>query len=408
MKKKTQRIVVLILAVVMLLSVLLPALSMLTEASSSTKNKIKDLKSQISGNSAQIKEVEAKLKQARAEKADATTQKKILEEKIGILNEQISSTEAVIAQYAELIAEKEKEIAALEEQEQQQYELFCRQVRDMEEQGSVSYLSILFSASSFTELLDNAMLVSEVMEYHNGVIDSLIATRQDMETVKADLEEARLEEQEIRAEQEANRAELVAQQAEVEKLIAQIREIEANYQDELEKFEQAANELDKRLKDAEAKYKKELEALEAANLNSGDWYWPLPGRYYISSIFANRKNPITGKYGHHTGNDIPAPRGTPVYAAKDGIVTEVAKKEDRVYGYCVSISHGGGYSTFYAHFKSRAVVKEGEKVSKGQVIGYVGSTGWSTGNHLHFELRINGVRKDALSLYPNLESKFTY
>lgn len=404
MNKKTQRIVVLILAIVMILSVLLPALSMLAEASSSTKDQISDLKSQISGNSAQIKEVEAKLKQAQAERADASTQKQILEEKIGILNEQISSTEAVIAQYAELIAEKEEEIAALEEQERQQYELFCRQVRDMEEQGSVSYLSILFSASSFTELLDNAMLVSEVMEYHNGVIDSLTATRQDMETVKADLEEARLEEQEIQAEQEANRADLQAQQAEVEKLIEQIRAAEADYQDELDKFEQAANELDKRLKDAEAKYQKELEALEAQALDSGDWYWPLPGRYYISSIFANRKHPITGKYSHHTGNDIPAPAGTQIHVAKAGVVTEVGK--DSVYGNYILVSHGGGYSTFYAHMKSTAIVKEGATVSKGQVIGYVGSTGWSTGNHLHFELRINGVRKDALSLYPNL--KFTY
>lgn len=142
------------------------------------------------------------------------------------------------------------------------------------------------------------------------------------------------------------------------------------------------------------------------NADNGEWYWPLPGRYYISSTFAYRKHPITGKWSHHTGNDIPASGGTEIHAAKGGIVTDVGYNS--TYGNYIQISHGSGYSTFYAHMRSKAIVAEGATVTKGQVIGYVGTTGWSTGNHLHFELRINGERADALELYPNLNFTYSY
>lgn len=404
MKKRTQRIIIVVLAAALLLSVLLPALSMLAGASSSTKQSINNIKQQISSNAAEMKELEKQLQAVQDEKNQAMEKKVILEQKISLLNEQIAATEAAIEEYNTLMAEKDAEIAQLEQKQASQYELFCRQVRDMEETGSVSYLSILFSASSFSELLDYAMMISEVMEYHNGVIDALEATQQELHAAAAELEVARSEQEELKADLEADKAELVVQEAEVDKLIKEIEAKADEYQEEIDKYEEASRALDKQLANAEAKYKKELAELEAKAAASGDWYWPLPGRYYISSIFANRKHPITGKYGHHTGNDIPAPSGTEIHAANAGVVTEVGR--DSVYGNYIQISHGNGYSTFYAHMKSTAIVKEGETVSRGQVIGYVGTTGWSTGNHLHFELRVNGTRKDVLTLYPNLN--FTY
>ncbi len=138
-------------------------------------------------------------------------------------------------------------------------------------------------------------------------------------------------------------------------------------------------------------------------MTSGDWYWPLPGRYKISSLFGSRVDPINGRRDNHTGTDIPAPSGTPIYAAKDGVVTTVnTNKNSSSYGYYCIISHGSGYATLYAHQCQVPIVSEGETVTKGQVIGYVGTTGRSTGNHLHFELRINGVRNDVLKLYPGM------
>lgn len=400
MKKRTQRIIVIILAVVMVLSVVVPAISILAGATV-TQDDINKLKDQISSNKAQMKEIEKKLKEVQGDKQAAMQQKVLLEQKITLLNDQIAATNDMIEEYNGLIEVKEGEIADLEAKEADQYALFCRQVRDMEETGSVSYLSILFSASSFTELLDYAMLISEVMEYHNGVIDALVATQEELRAAKEELEAARAEQEELKAQQEANKAELEVQEAEVDRLIKEIKAKEAEYQEELDKYEAESDRLNKNLKDAEKKYKEQLAALDASK---GEWYWPLPGRYYISSTFAWRKHPVTGKWSHHTGNDIPAPSGTEIHVAKDGIVTEVGYSS--VYGNYIRVSHGSGYSTFYAHMKSKAIVKEGAKVTKGQVIGYVGTTGWSTGNHLHYELWVNGERKDSLKLYPNL--KFTY
>lgn len=404
MKKRTQRIIVIVLAVALALSVLLPALSVIVDASSATQNQISSLKEQISSNSAQIKEIEAKLETVQAEKASAMEQKTLLEQKIALLNEQIEATEAVIEEYDGLIEEKEVEIADLEEQEAAQYELFCQQTRDMEETGSVSYLSILFSAASFTELLDYAMLISEVMEYHNGVIDALVDTQNQLAAAKEELEASRAEQEELKAEQESNKSDLEVQKSEVNRLIAEIQAKEDEYQEELDKYEEESDKLNASLKEAEAKYQKELAALEAQNVASGEWYWPLPGRYYISSTFAYRYHPITGKWSHHTGNDIPAPSGTEIHVANTGVVTEVGYSS--VYGNYIRVSHGNGYSTFYAHMKSKAIVAEGATVTKGQVVGYVGTTGYSTGNHLHFELWIDGSRADSLKLYPNLT--FTY
>lgn len=397
MKKRTQKIIVIALVIVMVLSVLLPALSLLVGASSSTKDQISSLKSQISSQNSKIKEVEARLKEVKGDKAQAMQEKTLLDQKINLLTEQIATTEAMIGEYTTMIEGKEAEIAELEVQEAQQYALFCQQVRDMEETGSVSYLSILFSASSFSELLDYAMLIAEVMEYHNGVIDILEETQDQKAEVKGQLEDVRAEQEAVKSEQEASKAELEVQEAEVERLIAEIQAKQDEYEEELDRFEEESNKLDKELAAAEKKYEEELAALAA----SGDWYWPLPGRYGISSWFKWRKHPKTGKWSHHTGNDIPAPGGTKIYSANGGVVTDVGYSS--VYGNYVQISHGNGYATFYAHMKKKAIVKEGEKVKRGQVIGYVGTTGWSTGNHLHFELRINGERKDALELYPNID-----
>ena len=169
----------------------------------------------------------------------------------------------------------------------------------------------------------------------------------------------------------------------------------------------------RKFKEAERKYADQIAALQAQqkasginiNATSGNWCWPLPGRYYLSSLFGGRI--LYGVYDNHTGTDIPAPSGTPIYAANDGVVTKVNRNKDSSsYGYYCTINHGNGYVTLYAHQCQVPIINEGDTVSKGQVIGYVGTTGNSSGNHLHFELRINGVRGNVLKLYPGMN--FTY
>ena len=131
----------------------------------------------------------------------------------------------------------------------------------------------------------------------------------------------------------------------------------------------------------------------------------MPGYYTITSVFGPRIHPITGRPGNHTGTDIAAPGGTKILSARGGVVT--ISTYNSSYGNYVVVQHDNGISTLYAHMNSRAV-SEGDVVSQGQVLGYVGTTGSSTGNHLHLEFRVNGSRTDALDYYPSLAGQFTY
>ena len=405
MNKKTQRIIVIVLAAVLLLSLLASALAAIAYADV-TKQDIQNIKDNLSDIQAQKKEVQKKLDSIRNDLSKAKEQVELIQGQVLLTEEEINTSQALLDQYDLQIAQKEAEIHTLEQQEEEQYQEFYRQVRWMEETGSVSYLSILFEASSFSEMLDYAMLITDIMDYSNRIIDQLNATQAQLGAARDDLAVGRADQAEVQQALEAKKAELEDQRAQAQTLLNQIAASESEYAAEAKKLADSEAQINKELKEAEKKYQAQLEALAQqnnVNMTSGDWYWPLPGRYKISSLFGNRADPFTGKRDNHTGTDIPAPSGTPIYAAKTGVVTTVNKnKNASSYGYYCIISHGNGYATLYAHQKQVPIVQEGQTVQKGQVIGYVGTTGRSTGNHLHFELRVNGVRNDVLRLYPGM------
>ena len=405
MNKKTQRIIVIVLAAVLLLSLLASALAAIAYADV-TKQDIQNIKDDLSDIQAQKKEVQARLAEIRDDLSQAEAQVELIQSQVVLTEEEINTSQALLDRYDLQIAEKEADIQRLEAQEEAQYQEFYRQVRWMEETGGTSYLSILFEASSLAEMLDSAMIITDIMDYSNRIIDQLNATQAQLGAARDDLAAGRAAQAEVQQDLEARKAELEDQRAQAQALLSQIAASESEYAAKAKLLADSEAQINKELKEAERKYAAQLAALEAqqnANMTSGDWYWPLPGRYKISSLFGSRPDPFTGKRDNHTGTDIPAPGGTPIYAAKTGIVTTVNKnKNASSYGYYCIISHGSGYATLYAHQRQLPLVKVGDTVQKGQVIGYVGNTGNSFGAHLHFELRVNGVRDDVLKLYPNL------
>ena len=417
MSKKVQRIIVIVLAAALLLTVMVPALSVIAGATvtekdaQNTKNDIQNFKDELANIQAQKEETERRLKAIRNDQAKAKEKMELIEGQVLLIESQIGASRELLDRYDAQILDKEQEIHGLEEQEQAQREEFYRQVRWMEETGSVSYLSILFEASSFQELLDNAMLLTDIMEYSNRIINRLQATQAELAAARDDLQASRDEQAEAQEELEAQKEELEEKRAEQNELLQQIAASESKLAKEARLQAESEAKINKELKDAEAKYKAQLEELERqrreAEAKGGTWYWPLPGRNNLSSLFGMRY--IFGSWSNHGGTDIPAPAGTPIYAANDGVVTTVysANPNGSTYGYHCIISHGGGYATLYAHQVKAPIVKVGDTVKKGQVIGYVGTTGLSTGNHLHFELRINGVRTDILTLYPNMTFTFS-
>lgn len=403
MKKSTQRIVVIILAAALLLTILVPALSLVVRATV-TQGDIQNIKDELTDIRSQKKDAEAQLAAIRNDLSKAKDQMDLIEGQVVLTESEINTSQLLLDEYDRQIAEKEQEILTLEAQQVEQREEFYRQVRWMEETGSVSYVSILFQASSFSELLDYAMLITDIMEYSSDIISKLEATEAELDRAREDLQFNRDAQAEVQADLEARKADLDDKRAEQQRLLNQIAASESEQAEVARKLAESEARINKELKDAEAKYAAQIAALQARNnLTTGSWYWPLPNRYKISSLFGSRADPITGKRDNHTGTDIPAPRGTPIYAAKDGIVTTVnTNYRSSSYGYYCIINHGGGYATLYAHQNQVPVVKEGQSVTKGQLIGYVGTTGRSTGYHLHFELRVNGVRGDVLKLYPGM------
>ena len=399
-KVEPRRIVVGVLAAVMALLMLLPMISMIiSSAGAVTQSEIDALKKEQQESQAKQEELKDQLAEAEAQQAAAQEKRQLLTQQLNAINAEIANIDAQISYYDGEIAQKEEERKEAEAREAEQYELFCQRVRMMEEQGTVSYWSILFNAESFSDLLDRIADVDAVMAYDNEVMDQLIATREELERVQGELESARAEEQAAKEQQEAKKAEQQAKVAEAQALVDQINADTAEVNRQLDAESAAASEIQAEI----ARKQKQLEEERKQNnivISSETGYlWPLPGYYRLSSQFGYRIHPITGVAHSHTGIDIPASGGTPILAAKSGQVVTSAYHYS--YGNYVVIDHGNGNSTLYAHMSSRAV-SEGQMVTQGQVIGYVGTTGSSTGNHLHFEVRDNYTRVDPESKFPSL------
>ena len=395
--KKTllRRVLMLALTLAVLLPLTGPAV--ITGSSAVTQAQIDALKGDASSLSAQRKDIQAQIKAIQADKNAALEKRSLLEKQIYLVQQEINNINEQIAMYDQLISEKSAELAQAEADEQAQFDLFCRRMRDLEKQGETSYWAILFSSASFAELLDNYMMIEEIIQYDNQVIDSLVALQEKVTADRTALEEAQAEQEEAKAQQVAAQDELKAQEAEVDKLIAEISAQEDVLEEMEKELDKAAKDLDAQIRAKEKEY-----AAQIANVPSESGYlWPLPGNINtLSSYYGTRKDPFTGKAKNHTGIDVPAARGTKIYAAKSGVVTTsvLGSGGSWAYGNHVVVSHSDGTSTLYAHMSSRAV-KQGQVVKQGDVVGYVGTTGRSTGNHLHFEVRINGNRTDPLNYY---------
>lgn len=380
-----------------------------SQAGAVTQSEIDALKKEQQESQAKQQQLKEQLAGVKEDQAAAQQKRQILAQQLDAINAEIANIDAQIAYYDGEIALKEVERAEAEKREAEQYELFCQRVRMMEEQGTVSYWSILFNAGSFSDLLDRIADVDAVMAYDNKIMDQLIATRQELERLQGELESARVEEQAAREQQEAKKAEQQAKVAEAQKLLDQINADVAEVNRQLEAEDAAAASLQAEITRKQKQLEEERKQQNVTLPPTGSGYqWPLPaGNLTLTSAFGYRMHPIDLVPHSHTGIDVSAAGGTPIYAAKGGqvIMSEYGSGVNWSYGNFVVIDHGDGTTTLYAHMSSRAV-SEGQLVTQGQTIGYVGNTGNSKGNHLHFEVRVNGQRVDPEGCFPGLDRSF--
>ena len=380
-----------------------------TQAGAVTQSEIDALKKEQQASQAKQEELKDQLAEAEAQQAAAQQKRQLLTEQLNAINAEIDNINAQISYYDGEIAQKEEERKEAEAREAEQYELFCQRVRMMEEQGTVSYWSILFDSSDFSDLLDRIADVDAVMAYDNEVMDQLIATREELERLQADLESARAEEQAAKEQQEAKKAEQQAKVAEAQALLDQINADVAEVNRQLDAEDAAAANLQAEIAKKQKQLEEERKQQNVTLPPTGSGYqWPLPSSCLtLTSAFGYRIHPISGQPHSHTGIDVSAAGGTPIYAAKGGqvIMSEYGSGVNWSYGNFVVIDHGDGTTTLYAHMSSRAV-SEGQMVTQGQTIGYVGNTGNSKGNHLHLEVRVNGQRVDPEGCFPGLSNSF--
>ena len=340
----------------------------------------------------QRKELESQLDDLADDKSRALERKNLLDSQIAATSAQIANVEAQIAQYNTLITQTQGELDQAEADEARQMEVFRQCVRAMEEGGTISYWSVLFNAADFSDLLGRLDAANEIMEFRQGVVDDLRALQAEIAGKKADLETQRAGQEEAKASLEATRADLDSQRAEANALVAEIQANEDEYQDALDAVEAEEEAIQAEI----VRLSRELAAAngDTGNAALGGYIWPVSSRR-ITSPFGNRNTGIPGASTNHKGVDIGGVGYTSeVHAAKAGTV--IVSQRSSSYGEYVVVSHGSGNTTLYAHMSSRKV-SVGDYVAQGDVLGITGSTGISSGPHLHFEITENGNRVNPLN-----------
>ena len=387
------------------------AYSVSAASSSEIRDEIDSLQQQADDISARQDELNQQIAVNKSDTQNLIQQKSNLDQQIELTQEEINNKQAQIQEYNNLIAAKQSELDDVLQQESDLYDQYKLRIRAMEENGDVSYWQVLFSSTSFADLLDRITMISEIAQSDQIMLSKLEAIAEEISTARADLETEKASLQaaqdELKQSEETMQQQRDESDALIQELLAdqELMKENAAYYDQLEEelvAQIAAKEND--YDDAVASEQAAAAAAAAAAQQqgssggsssgdgsssapaSGGWYNPL-SYLYVTCAYGYRIHPITGAYSFHSGVDLSASVGQNIFAAKGGTVTEASYSS--VYGYYVVINHGDGFSTLYGHMTNYAVYA-GQSVSGGQVIGYAGSTGWSTGPHLHFTVYYNG------------------
>ncbi|MCF0138350.1 MAG: peptidoglycan DD-metalloendopeptidase family protein [Oscillospiraceae bacterium] len=430
MRIKFKKLLSTVLALILVLTAaaaILPA----APAYAVTQAEINALKQQQQGLKTQENGLQSTINSLKSQQTTTYELKAALDEKNAITLQQIMNLNEQIELHEELIAQKTEEVKAAQEVADEQLRRYKLRLRNMEENGRFGYIEVLFGAGSIGEFLSLIDDIGDIMKSDKALEQAYREAVEELKTLKSEYEEAQKELKDKKVELEALSKQLQEDIAEATAVINSLQsDINANSAvlADLAKQDKALQtQIYNKLAELNAQQKAEQQSKPSSGGSSSGGsssggsssggstsagngrltVWP-SNSTYITSVQGNRVHPITGKTGTHGGTDIGASYGSAIYAAGSGTV--VTAYNDSGYNggygnYCI-INHGNGVQTLYAHM-SVCSVKSGQTVSAGQVIGYVGSTGASTGPHLHFEVYVNGVRKDPQSFYPGISFSYS-
>ena len=426
-RKKFVSVMAGLMAAVMLLTLifsLIPA-NVSAASSSEIKKQINQLKEDKKAIQAQMEEVQGQYEENENEIIDTVNKKNTIDQEISLLLEQIEVINQELSSYSLLIADKQDELDAAQARLGELNAKNKERIRAMEEDGSISYWAVLFKASSFSDLLDRLNMIEEIAASDQRRLKEMSAAAEEVAVAREALTAEKDELEVAREELDATQATLEEKQAEAQELLNELiahgEELNALYEgfemeeealmDEIAQKEKEYNEAKRQEWLAYmATYTTVPPATKPPASNSGSSGgssggtsnssgtasssgWLVPCSYTkLTSPFGNRDAPTAGASTYHKGVDLAGPQGTPIYASRSGVVTVATYSKSA--GNYVTINHGDGFSSIYMHM-TNYVVKKGAAVSAGQLIGYMGSTGISTGPHLHF-----GITKDGTYVNP--------
>lgn len=339
----------------------------------------------------QINQINTELEYVQGELSDTMIKVQELEDKVLSYQNEMSNLSEQLTSLQTSIDESKQQLAIIEQEYNEKEELLRERLVTMYEAGETTYLDILLSSRNIVEFISGYYLVTEMVDYDNQLLKEVETKKNDIETTKSKLEEKENEIKVIKAKREQTTI-----------VLQNTITLQENYVTKLSKQEQA---LQKQLTEYKVEQAK-IEALIREAMNStkdidiqytgGEMLWPVAvAGTYITSGYGVREHPIQGIVKEHTGIDIGnATYGSPVVAAADGVVTYAGWLGG--YGNCVMINHGNGVTTLYGHGQ-KIITELHKEVKQGDLIMEVGSTGNSTGPHLHFEVRINGNHINPLS-----------
>lgn len=390
---KGKKFISLLLSVAVAMTMTLSTVMTPLAASSS----VSDLRQKLQEQQAELEKVNQQLKETQSTKADAQALKQQLEQQkslllgqIANLTEQIGKLDNDIVNKQDEIAQKQQEVDQKQAEYDQRWEDFKGRMKAMQRLNDGGSIALLSSATNLYQLLTFATTLEQIVSKDEQICQQLEDEHTQLEQQKAELEQAKADLEATKADYESQKAALDSKTSELAQNISQTNASISEAEAEEQALKEAQIEANKRVDEAA----KELDAaLNAANQAYGnasiqcslDFGRPLATYKYVSCYF--------GGNGHR-GTDYAAPGGTSIYAVTGGVVTAAAYHYS--WGYYVQVYHGkddngNSYSTLYAHMNSAPIVSAGDSVSKGQTLGYVGSTGNSTGNHLHLEMKVNNV-----------------
>ena len=402
MKKRTlfRFCFALFLTAVMILSVLPEQADAVS--SSEIKEELNELKSQNAEIQAQINGIRRQYNANASQIQELVDNKNAIDQEIALLHTQIININEQISVYNQLIADNQEELEVSQDYLDRLNEQSKERIQAMEEEGDLSYWEVIFRSSSFTDMLDRLTMVEEIAAADQRRLEDLEAAARMVRAIQEEMAEEKQALEESQTQLAQSQTALEERREESDGILRELAKKQDEFQALLDESEALQDDLMKQIAKKEkeysnAKYQEELarQALQGQNPKSdATWITPVSG-YKITSPFGMRKHPILGYNKMHNGIDMACAQGTPIYATRAGTVTAASYQAGGAGNY-VSINHGDGFASIYMHM-THYVVSAGQNVSAGQLIGYVGSTGLSTGPHLHFGISYAGTYVNPLA-----------